>query len=600
MSISAANTAFSDALVGALLTAEVEHAVISPGSRNTPIVLALHRAAESKALRTHVVVDERAAGFVALGMARATGKPVVLSCTSGSAGAHYLPAISEAARSGVPLVAITADRPQSLHERGAPQTMPQRGLFGEHVCQTIAADAPRPGDDLRWLSGRIAAGVHAMRRSGLPLHVNAAFHEPLWDAEEDAAMQRRPGRSDTDTPKVRILPAAATLSEAQCRALAGLKTHARVLVIAGPESDVSAATASARRSRAVELLELCSARGWALVSDPVSCIGRFGGSVGHHADIIARDEAAFATLAPDRVLLFGDWPTSKSLSRALAALPAGTITSVRPHGDLQDPWFCVGTVIEAPVSAVVDFLKEDGSEQLDESYLTQWVEADRVVEAVLEERAREDDKLWEWSIARAIARDIREGWLHLASSMPIRDFDAFAGPLRNPIPTYANRGVNGIDGLIATAAGVSIASGETVTLVIGDIAAQHDWGGMAAARALEGAKIRLVVIDNDGGQIFRHLPISQNQAAFDRYFVTHQPIDLVSAAMGAGWTASRARGIDDISHALRREPSEDLELIYAAVEGAEQKAKRDELVDEALKALRLTLGAQRETTERSS
>lgn len=592
MSTSAANAAFSEALVSALLDGGVTHAVVSPGSRNTPVVLALHRAEERGELVTHVVIDERAAGFVALGIARATGKAVVLSCTSGSAGAHYLPAIAEASRSRLPLVAITADRPQELHERGAPQTMPQRHLFGDHVCETIALDAPYPDQDLRWLAGRVAASLHVMRRNGRALHINAAFREPLYSAQDHTASSALANPPATNC-QVAILPGVAGLSAAQVAHLDQLAACDRVLVVCGPDSDVSALAPASRRGRAASLRGLCSARGWALVSDPVSSVGRFGDDVVHHADLIARDEALFTSLAPEKVLLLGDWPTSKSLGRALASLPAGSVTSVRPEGDLNDPWFCVAHVLEASVDAFVDHLGAQPSSRGVGSdvgsFAEAWLAADRAVESALSSKAM-DDALDEWSIARTVARSLHEGWLHLASSMPIRDFDAFAGALTEPIPTYANRGVNGIDGLVATAAGVSIASEEPVTLVIGDVALQHDLGGLAAASALHGVRLRIIAIDNDGGQIFQHLPISQHPSAFHPYFVTHQPTDLMAVATSLGCVVRRVDSHSDLRRTMERSITPGVELCYIAVDGATQRERRERVVAAALAEARQRLG----------
>lgn len=592
MSISAANAAFSDTLVRALLDGGVEHAVVSPGSRNTSIVLALHRAEERGELATHVVIDERVAGFVALGIARATGKPVVLSCTSGSAGAHYLPAIAEAARSGLPLVAITADRPQELHERGAPQTMAQRHLFGDHVYETIALDAPYPDQDLRWLVGRVAAALHGMKRSGKALHINAAFREPLYGPQDTAAL-RGFANLPAANHQLAVLPGAAGLSDAQVAHLDELAACDRVMVVCGPDSDTSALSAASRRRRASALQELCAARGWALISDPVSSVGRFGDDVVHHADLIARDEALFHALAPEKVLVLGDWPTSKALGRAIASLPAGRITSVRPHGDLHDPWFCVARVLEASVEVVLDHVRSarssSGTSATMERFGERWLEADRAVDSALS-TLFSDDALDEWSIARTVAQSLHEGWLHLASSMPIRDFDAFAGPLEERVPTYANRGVNGIDGLVATAAGVSIASDDAVTLLIGDIALQHDLGGLAAASALRGVRLRIIAIDNDGGQIFQHLPIAKHPSAFYPYFVTHQPTDLIAAAISLGGVATRVETHSDLRRAMERPITPGVELCYIAVEGGTQRERRESVAAAALAEARQRLG----------
>ncbi|MEO1482719.1 MAG: 2-succinyl-5-enolpyruvyl-6-hydroxy-3-cyclohexene-1-carboxylic-acid synthase [Myxococcota bacterium] len=557
MSVANANARGACALVSALAE-QAAHAVISPGSRNTPVALALHAAAS---IETHVVLDERTAGFFALGLARATGKPVILSCTSGSAGAHYLPAIIEAFEGLAPLVAITADRPPELHGHAAPQTTRQTELFGSHVLSRYDLPLPDTASDNEFYSLGSRALSIAVGGPG-PVHLNAPFREPLW-AENTSYSVRGP------SPSASVKPAGDSKSRrAVEQALAGIQ---RGLVIVG---------ARARQDRldgdfefARNCHQLANAIGWPILTDvtsgarhsPVESPGHITGF-----DALLRSET-FAQTTPDRVLLIGRPPTSKVLNRWLSRerVPA-VVLSHRP--DRRDPTIELAQGVAAdPTAALTGWSVEQAA---DTDWFSHWTRGENAFSAAL--KNLEPD--WEGPIARTVAHAMPDGGLlHLASSMPIRDVDGFCGPLPRPVTVVANRGVNGIDGLIATAAGQSMGwSRGPVTLLIGDLAFLHDLGSLrdAAARQMS---LTVVVVNNGGGHIFDFLPISKHPDAFERYFLTPQNPNLADLARACGARHSKAESTPALRDAvLTANERPGVDVIEVIVDGTRNRPRHED------------------------
>lgn len=554
MSVAQANARAATALVGALAE-RAAHAVISPGSRNTPLALALDAA---PTMTTHVVLDERTAGFFALGLARSTGTPVILSCTSGSAGAHYLPALIEAFEGMTPLIAITADRPPELHGFAAPQTTQQSELFGRHVLSRYELPLPDETDDAQFYTLGSQALSAACDGPG-PIHLNAPFREPLWDEGVSYAAQPltspatpRPLQEDTD--------ARSTLTDA----LAGTK---RGLIVVGARSRQDQLAAEPAFSRACH--QLANKIGWPILTD-ITSGARFASSESSvHItgfDTLLRFER-FASELPDRVLILGRPPTSKVLNLWLTQneVPA-VILSHRP--DHRDPMLCVETEIAANPRAVLPSL--DTSPNIE--WQEHWSRGEHAYRAVLEGL----DDWWEGPLARMVAHSVPDGGLlHLSSSMPIRDADGFSGPLRRPLTVTSNRGVNGIDGIIATAAGQAIGWQSPVTLLIGDLAFLHDLGSLRDAVSREVA-LTLVVVNNGGGHIFDFLPIANHPDAFERYFLTPQHPNIRSLAEGTGARHTLVSDLDALRAALlasHERPGVD--VIEARVDGGENRPRHE-------------------------
>ena len=538
--ISAANRNMLAAtvLVDELLRNGVVDVCVSPGSRSAPLTLAFARRLE---VRTHLHVDERCAAFFALGLARAARRPVALVCTSGSAAANHHPAIVEAFETGVPLIVLGADRPHRLVRSGANQTTQQIGLFGPHVLRSEPVDLPRPeGPWLRSLRGRVCRLVELATgpRPG-PIHLNLPFDEPLSAAviegdvpasllgEDPVAVFGRPGGGPFASSLGGSLAPGPTVIAALRRAFVA----GPGLIVVGP--------LDAPPALADDLLRLAGRLGAPLVADPLSGLrGRVG--VVATADAVLRSTAC-ERLRPRWVLSFGRVPVSKPLVRFLGRLPAASIFRVDPTGRGDDPEHAGPTVLRADPQALVSALLDGepdagigaGQGGADRRLLTAWREADRAAAASLE-RSVAGGGFLEGQVVRTILDVLpAQGLLWVASSMPIRDVDSFASAGASGVRVLASRGVSGIDGLVSTTYGAS-SSGDGPTVgLLGDLAALHDVGGLAAVRRL-GASATLVVINNGGGGIFEHLPLAGTDAPLATHFVAEheQRFDGIAAAFG--------------------------------------------------------------------
>ncbi len=521
----AGNRDHAAALTGALIQGGVRHAVLSPGSRNTPTVLALHALAQAGSEVTlHSVLDERSAGFFALGLARSTGTPVVLCCTSGSAGAHYLPAIIEAFHAHIPLIVITADRPPELQGRGAPQTIDQRGMFGPHVRTSLMLGTP-DGD----LPAVRTAAREALQAAGGaapgPVHINTPYRKPLWDpgvpATVDLPADPAPSQATPDAPSDEV--------DTLCGRIEAAK---RGLVVWGPDPDPHLDPSW--------VLELADHLGWPLVATPTSpvrfwhprpgvTIPRPGVKITTH-DAFLRDPDVAASLAPDLVIQLGGTPSSNALRTLVGAAP--DVVAIDPRGVWRDPEHSLKALLEVDPGPLARQLIERLPLRKVTPWLQAWQEWEEHARAALADACGEG--LWSGSIVQTLVQALPEGaLLHAASSMPIRDLDSF-GRDGSRFLAHASRGVNGIDGTLAT--GLGLAAGWTqgpTAVLLGDLAFLHDHGSLLLADKVHGPVVVLVV-DNAGGGIFSHLPIAAHPDAFEPWFLTPQSGDIPALCAGAG------------------------------------------------------------------
>ncbi len=530
MTRSAPNVATASRLIEALTVLGVRDIVLAPGSRHTPIVLA----AEASRARVHTVLDERSAGFFALGLARVTGRPAVVCCTSGSAGAHLLPAVVEADRSRLPLLVLTADRPPELQHVGAPQTIDQRHLLAGYVRLYADPGAPDAAGGEAWPATLAALAVDAATgdRPG-PVHLNVPFRKPLWDGEPTA-----PSR-----PPPRILRGPATLADADLDRLAAeLGDVERGVIVCGP-GDPSVLGAprigvdAALRSGVGRLAE---ALGWPLIAEAVSPVRSLGQGVITTADGLLRSEPFAARMAPDLILRFGQTATSRPVAAWCARHRDASTWLVDATGQVHDPDHVADQVLAADPSRLATALAQrlGGSTKASASWHDAWLAAEVAARRVIDE-ATAGGHAWGGAVARAVSRALGPGaLLHVASSMAIRDLDGFGLAPAHPVVITANRGTNGIDGTISTALGQAAAwRGGPVVALMGDLAFLHDLGALVTAcrpSAGPSARVRLVVVDNRGGGIFDHLPIADHPRAFEPHFVTAQGADIGPICRGAG------------------------------------------------------------------
>jgi 2-succinyl-5-enolpyruvyl-6-hydroxy-3-cyclohexene-1-carboxylate synthase len=507
--------AWVGAFVDELARAGVRDACVAPGSRSTPLTLAL---AHNESMRVWTHLDERSAAFFALGMAKTARRPVALVCTSGTAAANFLPAVVEARLSGVPLLVLTADRPPELRaDVGAPQTVDQVKLYGTHAKWFVDAPLPEATPALlreaRTLGARAAAVACAVP-SG-PVHVNLPFREPLvpravalpdwWTEDERLAWS---GRADGE-PWVRVSAAGRAADTELVESLADALADARrPVIVCGPSADPAIAAPLAAVARRLDA---------PLLADPLSPL-RFGADPatlvvdGYDAFLRASlsGEAAGA-LAPDLVLRVGALPTSKALQLWLRE-HAGVRQILLGDGGWADPAQDAAWAVRADVASTCIELGVVLAEMLgdtptaDADWAARWRRVNAHTRDILAAELESDDDMSEPRLFAELAAALPAGaTLWVSSSMPVRDLDSFGARRDEQIRVLANRGGNGIDGVVSSALGAAAASDGPMVLAIGDLAFYHDMNGLLAAK-LHDLDATVVLVNNDGGGIFSFLP----------------------------------------------------------------------------------------------
>ncbi|HEV2858858.1 MAG TPA: 2-succinyl-5-enolpyruvyl-6-hydroxy-3-cyclohexene-1-carboxylic-acid synthase [Solirubrobacterales bacterium] len=542
-----ANTALASAFAEELARSGLRLAVISPGSRSTPLAVALWRQPE---IEVNVIVDERSAGFFALGAAQVSGEPVALLCTSGTALVNYHPAVVEADESGIPLLVLSADRPPELRGIGAGQTIDQIKSFGASV-RWFSEVGTHEADDsgllhYRSVACRALAKARGEVRPG-PVHLNLPWREPLAPvpvegavtATDPLALKGREGRPLTAVTGIEQAPSAFLLDE-----VAGHIRSARSgVIVAGRQLDPNLREPLAR---------LAKAAGFPILADPTSQL-RCGPHDGSHVvasyDLLLRDEGFAGSVAPDLVLRFGEMPTSKPLRAWIDDSGADQLI-VDPRGGWNEPSNKAAAILRAePIALATGWAERLGGEP---QQPTRWLEAETAAQSALSEAFGSGGDLSEPALHRALGACHQDGDLvYTSSSMPIRDQEAFLAPSEADVSFLSNRGANGIDGLISSGIGAAHASGRPTTIVTGDLGLLHDIGGLAALRDVS-TPVRIVVIDNSGGGIFHFLP---QQAAldldeFEALLGTPRGIDAVKAAALFDLPHRRLDSLDQLPGAL--------------------------------------------------
>ena len=512
-----------------LVRNDVRTFVVAPGSRSTPLTVAAARHPEAEVV---LHVDERGGAFAALGVGRATRRPAAWITTSGTAVANGLPAVVEASMDGVPLLLLTADRPPELRETGANQAIDQVKLFGDYTRWHV--DLPPPTEDIdpAYVLTTTDQAVHrAARPPAGPVHLNCGFRKPLEPVERDDAPavsvtvrnwaeQERPF---TQYPTPTSQPSASALDElAQ-----GLNDGRRGLVVAG-RLDTDAEAAAVRRL-AVRL-------GWPLVPDLTSRLRlntNGPAALVPYADLMLESSAFRESHRPDAVLHVGGRFVSKRLRQFLRDSAPDVHVVVRPDPRRLDPDHRATHHVEASVEPFVEqFLSHTGAMAEPSSWRDVWAEANNQAATAVRTHARDTSTLTEPLVATVLTEEIPETHaLVAANSMPVRDLNRHAAETGPDAAAYANRGASGIDGTVATAAGVAEGRRGPVTLLIGDLALWHDLNSLAL---LQERPVVAIVVNNDGGGIFHFLPIRAHDEVFDPYFTTPQGRSFESAASTFG------------------------------------------------------------------
>ncbi len=505
----------------------VTDVVVSPGSRSTPLAVS---ARNQERLQVTVQLDERVAGFCALGMAKASGRPVALVCTSGTAAANYLPAVVEAHHSGVPLVVCTADRPPELRDAGAGQTIDQVKLYGDHVrwYAETPCDFDDPGYFTR-LAVRAATAAGAGPNPG-PVHLNWPFRKPL---EPQGTVPRFEPTVGQPIERVR------TFVEADVDALRPLGGR-RGLIVAGA-LDVDDAGAAA-------IVGFAEAAGWPVVADAGSQLRGRGPLVLDGAEgVLSR-----ADLAPDVLVRIGGPPSNRAVIDFVASCPAADRLLIDPRRRWEDPSFKWTTALASDPVALLGATAPLMA-SADDAWAVGWAEAaDDAwgrVESVLG-----SDVLLEPLLAATLLRALpSEVAVYASSSMPVRDVTSYWPPDTLPRRVLVNRGANGIDGVVSSALGAALALDQPVAALVGDVALLHDVGGLLAA-SLSDADLTVVVPNNDGGGIFSLLPLADggSDIHFGELFHTPHGVGFGKLAEGLGVNYHRTGRADDLVQAITK------------------------------------------------
>ncbi len=508
---------FCATLVDQWVTMGLRHAVVAPGSRSTPMALAL---AARDDLTVHVFHDERSASFAALGIGLSTGHPAALLCTSGTAATHFHAAVVEADLSGVPMLVLTADRPPELQGIGAPQTIDQVELYGDTVRQFVQTDVAEAEMSHTWRDIAVDAWLAATGVDAGPVHMNLPFREPL--VGEVGPLPAEPPTIEGADDEVWFM------TRLSMDELADLIRHPRGLIVAGRGVDDPDAVAA-----------LADVLGWPILADARSGCRHLPQAVCAF-DALVRHAPFAASHVPQAVLHLGEPPASKVLGQWLQG--AGAVhVQIHAQGRTIDPLGMIDERVYGEVSTVCEAIVPLVDGVVDASWSAEWLRAETSAQAAI--ALAVEGELSEPAVARAVAAASRR--LVLASSMPVRDVEWFGGP--GTAVVHSNRGANGIDGVIATGIGVAIGSDEPTVVLLGDVAYCHDQSSLTSLAARQ-LPLTIVVIDNDGGGIFSFLPqrTSLTTERFEQLFGTPHGTDLVGLARAHGLGARTVESVSDL------------------------------------------------------
>lgn len=502
----------------------VQTVVTSPGSRSTPLTVAAVRNPKLEAL---TILDERSAGFFALGLAKRSRRPVALVCTSGSALANYLPAVVEASMSGTPLLLLTADRPPELQACHSGQTIDQLKCYGDYVRDFHQMALP----DRQLFAYLRQSMVHAVAQSLQPrpgpVHLNFPFRDPLAPEAGTAPVCAAIDLERAATVATRAAEAVTTPNRFDAVAVERLMSHQKGLIVVGSENPPCGEEAFAD---AVAMLS--HKLGWPVLADVLNPLRNHAGeneALVCTYDHFLRDAATAAALQPEAVLQIGNLPTSKVLRAWLGKLDGSTFLLTRLF-DNTDPLHRFATPLYGDAHALAESLPH---QQPEAGWVQKWQSLESAIRNRLEAEIAGIDSLFEGKVAWLLSRNAPIGAsVFLANSMSVRYGEYFWMPGSRAISIYANRGANGIDGTLSTAMGVAHRGNPTI-LLTGDLAFLHDSNGLLGAGQMTGS-LTVVLINNQGSGIFEMLPVAAHEDVFESYFATPQQVNIEGLCLAHG------------------------------------------------------------------
>jgi len=521
-----------------LLSWGVRDVVLAPGSRSAPLAYEAFEADRTGRLRLHVRIDERTGGFLALGLAKASGRLVPVITTSGTAAANLHPAVLEASHSHLPLMMITADRPQSMINTGANQTTRQDQLFTSHVRASASlADTTGNARAWRFEVSRLAAAAEGVR-SRLPgaVHLNVSFSEPLTP---DAAEWATPQEPSVDSTVLQASRPSAALR---------LSGDQATVVLAGDAPPAVGQAAS----------ELAATGGLPLLAEPSSNARRGPEAISCYRLLLATELASDI----ERMIVFGHPTLSRPVTRLLARTDVEVIV-VSNYADWVDPGLTARTVVDAVTA----------DSPTDTGWLERWCSAEGKLRPALDQLLDEQQVLTGQALARGLWLELNEhDTLVAGSSNPIRDLDLAPITSRPPL-VHANRGLSGIDGTLSTAMGIALGAGRPTHALIGDLTFLHDITGLFLGAKEPQADLRIVVANDRGGSIFATLEQGRPavSSAFERVFATPQQVDIAALSAASGVRHTLLGGLGELSQLLTAKP-DGVEVIEARIDRSERRA----------------------------
>lgn len=532
-------TEYVSAFTHSLIEQGVTDAVISPGSRSTPLAYACMK---QEGMTVYRQIDERSAAYFALGMAKASGKPVMLLCTSGTAAANYFPAIVEAYYARVPLIVVTADRPHELREVGAPQAINQINLFGSHVKWATDLPLPETENQLAFLSRHLHRSVrNASSEPKGPVHINVPFREPLRIDFEQAY---------ESLGEIAHFSGEMSLSADSQAFLQDLVKKEKGLLIVG-EMTVPMPE---------EFWGFIQHLDWPVLADPLSNLrGNVPAEAQHliidSYDALLKNEAFKEDVVPEVVIRVGPQPVSKPLTLFLAAAKPEKYIVFDESPMLRDAQSVVTHHIQASANSLWKMSMDTGNAN---SYREKWTAASALYWEVVGRHCQEE--LDEGVLAKVFFDRLEACDLIVGSSMPIRDVDTFFKTTERDVMVYANRGANGIDGVVSTAFGVQAAKQRPAYLFIGDLSFLHDMNGLIASKMQE-TDLTIVIMNNDGGGIFSYLPQSQEERHFEALFGTPTGLTFSDAAKMYDAQYAAVETAEQLAEALEQPKNKAVKII---------------------------------------
>ncbi|MFD1777522.1 2-succinyl-5-enolpyruvyl-6-hydroxy-3-cyclohexene-1-carboxylic-acid synthase [Fredinandcohnia salidurans] len=506
-------TRYVASFVDELVQVGVTEAIVSPGSRSTPMAILM---AEHPDMNVTINIDERSSAFYALGVAKASKKPVAILCTSGTAAANYFPAIVEAYYSRVPLIVLTADRPHELRDVGAPQAIDQNQLYGNHAKWFVEMALPQDSEQMlayvRTMAGR-AAGTAQSAPAG-PVHLNFPFREPLVP---NLGLDQLWGTSKMAKKNVNVVVGKPTMDEEQAQLISDVVSEkVKGIIVCGSHDHSEFGHAVANLAETLQ---------FPILADPLSQL-RSGTHPKSYIldgyDAFLRNEEFREAFSPDIIIRFGAMPVSKSLLQFIQKQKNTPQIVVDGDGGWRDPTLSATDMVYCDEIEFCQAITKRIQKRSDNGWISSWININEIVKENIN-AVHQEETLFEGKVFTELQEILPNGsTLFVGNSMPIRDLDTFFTNNEKSIHALGNRGANGIDGLVSTAMGISSQNEHTV-LVIGDLSFYHDLNGLLAAKHHH-LNSTIVLINNDGGGIFSFLPQSQEEKHFETLFGT--PIGL--------------------------------------------------------------------------